>query len=140
MLRNDFASVFGGNSLCGRRTVRGTATFAAFATRLSKNLSSADHQIRAVERHFVRDAVEDQRVRKDAVVFQMRDLDWTGVDLVAAARVDRVDQCPGKRVFHAEEDSDAFFAHEAGMLRGGGGLCNAWPHPSPSGRGWPKAG
>src|SRR5437763_16967206 len=45
MLRNDFASVFGGNCLCGSRTVFGTATPAAFATRLSKNLSSADHQI-----------------------------------------------------------------------------------------------
>src|SRR5512144_270523 len=45
MLRNDFSSVFGGCCLCGRRTVRGTATPAALATRLSKNLSSADHQI-----------------------------------------------------------------------------------------------
>jgi hypothetical protein len=45
MLRNDFDSVFGGCCLCGRSTVRGTATFAALATRLSKNLSSADHQI-----------------------------------------------------------------------------------------------
>src|SRR5436189_60066 len=45
MLRNDFASVLGGYCLCGSSTVFGTATFAAFATRLSKNLSSADHQI-----------------------------------------------------------------------------------------------
>src|ERR1051325_5999505 len=45
MLRNDFASVFGGYCLGGRSTVRGPPTLQTFAPRASKNLSSADHQI-----------------------------------------------------------------------------------------------
>src|SRR5438105_15296441 len=43
MLRNDLASVLDRYCLCGRRTVRVTATSTDLAPRLAKNLSSADH-------------------------------------------------------------------------------------------------
>ena len=75
---NDSAFVFGGCSLCGSRTVFGTATPHACAMTLLKNLSSQLHQngllttcdaggrrllqVGAVERHLVADPVEDDVV------------------------------------------------------------------------------
>jgi hypothetical protein len=64
-------------------------------------------QVRPIERDFVTDAVEDEVVLEDAVILDVRDLHRHGQDAVAAARVDRVDQRPGKRVLHAEQQADA---------------------------------
>ena len=63
-------------------------------------------QVGPIERDLVADAVEDQVVVEDAVVFDVRDLHRHGQDAVAAPRVDRADQRPGKRVLHAEQESD----------------------------------
>src|SRR5262249_17977768 len=71
---------------------------------------------RPVERDLVADAVEDEVVLEDAVVFDVRDLDGHGQHAIAAARVDRVNQRPGKGVLHAEEQPDSFLAHRAASL------------------------
>jgi hypothetical protein len=61
----------------------------------------------------VADAVEDQIVRKNAVVFEVGDLHLHTLDVVTATFIDGVDESPGKGVFHAEQDADPLLAHSA---------------------------
>jgi len=68
-------------------------------------------EVGAVEQHFVADAIENEIVRKDAVVFEIRDFDDAGLYVLAATCVDGVDEGPGKCVFLTEQNPDLLLAH-----------------------------
>ena len=82
-----------------------------------------------VKRDLVADSIEDQIVGKDAVIFEIGDFSRHGLDPIAATLVDGIDQGPGKGVFHAEHEGNAFLFHRGspggGSYRIGGSAAMA---------------